>query len=132
MGYDIMLSYPCFSTENLGLKVCCRMLMFLLPHGQIDMFISMSNHVHAISCLMFSVTHTEQEVGNLSLCSYFKMLYIFITNAIYRFGHVYNNLQPRVTRTLLHAFLDPTKALPQHYGAIQGLSALGPSVVSSF
>lgn len=46
-----------------------------------------------------------------------------------RFGHVYHNLQPRVTRTLLHAFLDPKKALPQHYGAIQGLAALGPSVV---
>ncbi|XAR67411.1 hypothetical protein NMG60_11002162 [Bertholletia excelsa] len=46
-----------------------------------------------------------------------------------RFGHIYHNLQPRVTRTLLHAFLDPGKALPQHYGAIQGLSALGTSVV---
>ncbi|KAK3032452.1 hypothetical protein RJ639_037265 [Escallonia herrerae] len=46
-----------------------------------------------------------------------------------RFGHVYHTLQPRVTRTLLHSFLDPTKALPQHYGAIQGLAALGPSVV---
>ncbi|OMP04339.1 TATA box binding protein associated factor (TAF) [Corchorus olitorius] len=46
-----------------------------------------------------------------------------------RFGHVYHNLQPRVTRTLLHAFLDPTKTLPQHYGAIRGLAALGPSVV---
>ncbi|KAL0362882.1 UNVERIFIED_CONTAM: Transcription initiation factor TFIID subunit [Sesamum calycinum] len=46
-----------------------------------------------------------------------------------RFGHVYHNLQPRVTRTLLHAFLDPSKALPQHYGAIQGLGALGPNVV---
>ncbi|PIA38255.1 hypothetical protein AQUCO_02800138v1 [Aquilegia coerulea] len=46
-----------------------------------------------------------------------------------RFGHVYHNLQPRVTRTLLHAFLDPTKALTQHYGAIQGLAALGPSVI---
>ncbi|KAF5198322.1 Transcription initiation factor tfiid subunit [Thalictrum thalictroides] len=46
-----------------------------------------------------------------------------------RFGHVYHNLQPRVTRTMLHAFLDPTKALTQHYGAIQGLAALGPSVI---
>ncbi|KAJ9182595.1 hypothetical protein P3X46_006575 [Hevea brasiliensis] len=46
-----------------------------------------------------------------------------------RFGHVYHNLQPRVTRTLLHAFLDPTKSLPQHYGAVQGLAALGPNVV---
>ncbi|XP_058218813.1 transcription initiation factor TFIID subunit 6-like isoform X2 [Rhododendron vialii] len=46
-----------------------------------------------------------------------------------RFGHVYHNLQSRVMRTLLHAFLDPTKSLPQHYGAIQGLAALGPRVV---
>ncbi|EYU27392.1 hypothetical protein ABFS82_13G163100 [Erythranthe guttata] len=46
-----------------------------------------------------------------------------------RFGHVYHNLQPRVTKTLLHAFLDPSKALPQHYGAIQGLASLGPNVV---
>ncbi|XP_010542550.1 PREDICTED: transcription initiation factor TFIID subunit 6b [Tarenaya hassleriana] len=46
-----------------------------------------------------------------------------------RFGHVYHDLQPRVIRTLLHAFLDPTKSLPQHYGAIQGLAGLGPNVV---
>ncbi|KAL6570821.1 Transcription initiation factor TFIID subunit 6 [Orobanche gracilis] len=46
-----------------------------------------------------------------------------------RFGHVYHNLQTRVTTTLLHAFLDPSKALPQHYGAIQGLAALGPNVI---
>ncbi|CAN4103968.1 unnamed protein product [Withania somnifera] len=46
-----------------------------------------------------------------------------------RFGHVYHSLQPRVTKTLLHAYLDPAKALPQHYGAIQGLAALGPGVL---
>ncbi|XP_030542892.1 transcription initiation factor TFIID subunit 6-like isoform X1 [Rhodamnia argentea] len=46
-----------------------------------------------------------------------------------RYGHVYHNLQPRVIRTLVHAFLDPKKSLPQHYGAIKGLAALGPSVV---
>lgn len=46
-----------------------------------------------------------------------------------RYGHVYHNLQPRITKTLLHAFLDPSKALTQHYGAIRGLAALGPSVV---
>ncbi|KAI9185779.1 hypothetical protein LWI28_010560 [Acer negundo] len=46
-----------------------------------------------------------------------------------RFGHVYHNLHPRVTKTLLHAFLDPTRLLSQHYGAIQGLAALGPSTV---
>ncbi|XAR68150.1 hypothetical protein NMG60_11003185 [Bertholletia excelsa] len=46
-----------------------------------------------------------------------------------RFGHVYSNLQTRLTKTLVHAFLDPKRAMTQHYGAIQGLAALGPNVV---
>ncbi|KAL2938746.1 Transcription initiation factor TFIID subunit 6 [Bienertia sinuspersici] len=46
-----------------------------------------------------------------------------------RFGHAYGNLQPRLTRTLVNAFLDPKRAITQHYGAIQGLAALGPNVV---
>ncbi|XP_004500117.1 transcription initiation factor TFIID subunit 6-like isoform X2 [Cicer arietinum] len=46
-----------------------------------------------------------------------------------RFGHMYHNLQPRVTKTFLHSFLDPTKALPQHYGAIKGIAALGSRLV---
>lgn len=46
-----------------------------------------------------------------------------------RYGHTYHNLQTRVTKTLLNAFLDPKKAMTQHYGGIQGLAALGPNVV---
>lgn len=46
-----------------------------------------------------------------------------------RFGHVYNNLQTRLTKTLLHAFLDPKRSMTQHYGSIQGLAALGPNMV---
>ncbi|XP_031262065.1 transcription initiation factor TFIID subunit 6 [Pistacia vera] len=46
-----------------------------------------------------------------------------------RFGHVYNTLQTRLTKTLLNALLDPKRSLTQHYGAIQGLAALGPNVV---
>ncbi|RLN24157.1 transcription initiation factor TFIID subunit 6 [Panicum miliaceum] len=46
-----------------------------------------------------------------------------------RFGHVYHNLQNRLTKTLVHAFLDPAKSLTQHYGAVQGISALGPSAI---
>ncbi|KAI8855247.1 hypothetical protein BC829DRAFT_378421 [Chytridium lagenaria] len=43
-----------------------------------------------------------------------------------RFGVIYPSLQPRITKTLLRAFLDPSKSLPCHYGAIQGLATLGP------
>ncbi|KXG37495.1 transcription initiation factor TFIID subunit 6-like [Sorghum bicolor] len=46
-----------------------------------------------------------------------------------RFCHVYHNLQNRLTKTLIHAFLDPAKSLTQHYGAVQGISALGPSAI---
>eukprot|EP00959_Pyramimonas_sp_CCMP1952_P115617 2416907-Pyramimonas_sp.AAC.3 len=34
-----------------------------------------------------------------------------------RFGPAYPNIQPRVTRTLVRAFLDPARPLATHYGA---------------
>ncbi|XP_065876727.1 transcription initiation factor TFIID subunit 6 isoform X2 [Euphorbia lathyris] len=46
-----------------------------------------------------------------------------------RFGHVYSSLQTRLTKTLINALLDPKRSLTQHYGAVQGLAALGPNVV---
>lgn len=59
-------------------------------------------------------------------------LFLYIIYFVCRSGHVYNNIQPRVTKTLLHVFLDPSKLLPQHYGAVQGLADLGPGVVNPF
>ncbi|CAI5536133.1 unnamed protein product [Closterium sp. Naga37s-1] len=46
------------------------------------------------------------------------------------FGRAYASLQPRLTRTLLHTLLDPKRSLPQHFGAIRALTALGPTVPS--
>ncbi|CAI5461316.1 unnamed protein product [Closterium sp. Yama58-4] len=46
----------------------------------------------------------------------------------HRFGRAYASLQPRLTRTLLHTLLDPKRSLPQHFGAIRALTALGPTV----
>lgn len=45
------------------------------------------------------------------------------------YGQIYNTLQPRLTKTLINTFLDPKRAITQHYGAIQGLAALGPNLV---
>ncbi|KAJ1992097.1 histone H4-like TAF Taf6, SAGA complex subunit [Dimargaris cristalligena] len=45
------------------------------------------------------------------------------------YGPAYHTLQQRVTRTLLRAFLDPTKPLATHYGALVGLTRLGAPVV---
>ncbi|KAF9427229.1 hypothetical protein BGZ94_005288 [Podila epigama] len=45
-----------------------------------------------------------------------------------KYGTSYHTLQPRVTKTLLRAFLDPEKPLTTHYGAILGLTRLGNEV----
>lgn len=46
-----------------------------------------------------------------------------------RFGGSYANLQPRITRTLVRALMDPKKPLTTHYGSIVGIAALGARVV---
>ena len=46
-----------------------------------------------------------------------------------RYGQTYHTLIPRITRTLYRAFMDPSKALTTHYGAILGLAELGHSVI---
>ncbi|RHZ44765.1 hypothetical protein Glove_709g16 [Diversispora epigaea] len=48
-----------------------------------------------------------------------------------RFGASYNTLQPRITRTLLSAFTDPSKSLSTHYGCIVAMGALGREVIRS-
>ncbi|KAJ3026635.1 UNVERIFIED_CONTAM: hypothetical protein HDU68_005307, partial [Siphonaria sp. JEL0065] len=45
------------------------------------------------------------------------------------YSATYPTLQPRVTKTLLRAFLDPLKPNATHYGAIVGLAGLGNQVV---
>ncbi|KAJ1731671.1 histone H4-like TAF Taf6, SAGA complex subunit [Coemansia biformis] len=46
-----------------------------------------------------------------------------------QFGQSYHTLKTRIARTLLRAFLDPTKPLTTHYGAIVGLTKLGVGMV---
>ncbi|GAB0495363.1 hypothetical protein MMPV_006663 [Pyropia vietnamensis] len=41
----------------------------------------------------------------------------------------YTSLQPRITKTLVNAVLDPSRPLTTHYGATVGLAALGGVVV---
>lgn len=79
-----------------------------------------------ITCLVSKRLGKEPSEDHWGLRNFTAELVAFICR---RYGHVYHNLQSRVTKTLLHAFLDPKKAKTQHYGAIQGLAALGPSVV---
>lgn len=45
-----------------------------------------------------------------------------------QYGQAYHTLQPRVSKTLLRAFLDPARPLTTQYGAIIGLDKMGPEV----
>lgn len=79
-----------------------------------------------ITCLVSKRLGQRLSENHWELRNFTAELVAFICR---RYGNVYHNLQSRVTKTLIHAFLDPKKALTQHYGAVQGLAALGPSVV---
>ncbi|KAI3653385.1 hypothetical protein MP228_001332 [Amoeboaphelidium protococcarum] len=48
-----------------------------------------------------------------------------------KYSNSYQSLQPRVTRTLLRAFIDPIKSATTHYGAIIGLKLLGSEVIKT-
>ncbi|KAJ3134729.1 hypothetical protein HDU90_004759 [Geranomyces variabilis] len=45
------------------------------------------------------------------------------------YGATYQSLQPRVTKTLLRAFIDPVKPLSTAYGGLVGIKALGEEAV---
>eukprot|EP01114_Cavostelium_apophysatum_P004097 TRINITY_DN14252_c0_g1_i1.p1 TRINITY_DN14252_c0_g1~~TRINITY_DN14252_c0_g1_i1.p1 ORF type:complete len:419 (+),score=46.85 TRINITY_DN14252_c0_g1_i1:78-1334(+) len=47
------------------------------------------------------------------------------------YGNSYASLQPRTQKTLLKALLDLSKPLATHYGAIVGITALGPQTVEA-
>lgn len=47
------------------------------------------------------------------------------------FGNVYQTIVPRVTKTMAKTLSDVDKPLTSHYGAVVGLTALGPLTVES-
>ena len=52
-----------------------------------------------------------------------------LATLLHRFGVKYQDLQPRVTQTLLEALHDKRKPLSTHYGALLGLTVLGHQIV---
>lgn len=52
-----------------------------------------------------------------------------LAHIIQKYGNSYSTLKPRITRTLLRAFLDTSKSIGTQYGAIIGFKSLGGEVV---
>ncbi|CAO2814223.1 unnamed protein product [Amaranthus hypochondriacus] len=136
--HQLVPYFTCFIASEVprGLGDFCllfalmRLVQSLLknPHIQIEPYLHQLMP-SVVSCLV------TRRVGNRLADDHWQ-LRDFTANLVAsickRFGHAYGNLQPRITRTLVNAFLDPKRAITQHYGAIQGLAALGPSVVRHF
>ncbi|KAG9449347.1 hypothetical protein H6P81_009312 [Aristolochia fimbriata] len=79
-----------------------------------------------ITCLVTKSMGNRLSDNHWELRDFTANLVAFICKS---FGHTYHDLLADVPETLLHPLLDPTTALTQHYGAIRGLSALGPNLV---
>ncbi|KAK1391886.1 Transcription initiation factor TFIID subunit 6 [Heracleum sosnowskyi] len=79
-----------------------------------------------MTCLIGKTLSHKLSDNHWELRNYAAILVSFICK---RYAHAYHTLKPRVAKTLLHTFLDPTKTLAQQYGAIRALAAVGPSVV---
>ncbi|MCO5609012.1 hypothetical protein L7F22_063232 [Adiantum nelumboides] len=95
------------------------------PHLHIDPYLHQLMP-SVITCLVAKRLGKSLTEDHWKLRDYVANLVSFICR---RFGSSYHNLQPRITKTLLQAFLDPKRAMTTHYGAIKGLAALGPRVV---
>ncbi|KAJ3186207.1 hypothetical protein HDU85_007647 [Gaertneriomyces sp. JEL0708] len=52
-----------------------------------------------------------------------------IAHILHRYSSSYTTLHPRITKTLLRAFIDSSKSLPTLFGALVGLAAIGRQTV---
>lgn len=79
-----------------------------------------------LSCLVGRVIcENPQQQDHWSTRRRAAHLIAYICN---RYGKSYHTLQPRITKTLLRAFLDPGRPLTTQYGAIIGLDEIGTEV----
>ncbi|KAJ1679226.1 histone H4-like TAF Taf6, SAGA complex subunit [Spiromyces aspiralis] len=79
-----------------------------------------------LTCLVGKTLCESPEEDHWSLRNKAAMM---IAQICTEFGDSYHTLRTRITRTLLRAFLDLSKSLTTHYGAITGLSMLGADVI---
>lgn len=69
-----------------------------------------------------------KRLGDPSTGDHFKLRDLaasLVRKVCEKYGDSSHTLRPRLTRTCLKHFLDPSKPLGTHYGAIKGLAAIG-------
>jgi transcription initiation factor TFIID subunit 6 len=79
-----------------------------------------------LTCLLGKKLCTQPEENHWALRDYVAKQ---ILPKACRIGKDYFEFQVRVIKTLANTFLDPTKPLTSHYGAVKGLESMGVQVV---
>jgi len=107
------------------LKAVMRATWALLKNPQLTVEPYLHQLMPAIlTCLVGKqLCEDPMEDDHWSLREYSAQLVSFVCE---RYTKYSKDIQPRVVNTLIHNFLDPTKSLPAHYGAVKGIIALGP------
>jgi transcription initiation factor TFIID subunit 6 len=79
-----------------------------------------------LTCIVGKRLCTEPTENHWKLRDYAASLAAL---ACSKFGSAYITLQPRITKTLISAFINPSRPMTTHYGAVVGLAALGPHTI---
>ncbi|CAO3689655.1 unnamed protein product [Umbelopsis ramanniana] len=117
--------------QNLrNLTVCESMLCMIQallssPHLFVDPYLNQLMPA-IISCMVGKRICENPKDDHWSVRDFAARLMALVCQ---RYGKSYHTMQPRITKTLLHAFLDVKKPITTHYGAIVGLSQLGREVI---
>jgi len=115
--------------RNLPLLGSLLRMVWALLQNEANMFVEPYLHQWMpalLTCLVGKRLCTYASEDHWSLRDFAAKI---IARICARYGTAYSSMQPRILRTLIHAFLDPLKPLTTHYGAVVGMSALGAAVV---
>eukprot|EP01119_Soliformovum_irregulare_P010268 TRINITY_DN2517_c0_g1_i1.p1 TRINITY_DN2517_c0_g1~~TRINITY_DN2517_c0_g1_i1.p1 ORF type:complete len:374 (+),score=61.38 TRINITY_DN2517_c0_g1_i1:23-1144(+) len=116
-----------------SLKILRRMLniIYVLIHSP---YLFVEPYLHqlmppTLTCLLGKSLGKEDEESSDEQWSLRQQAASILQQMCRRYGDAYRSLIPRVTKTLLKAFLDPQKPLTTHFGSIEGICALGSQTI---
>jgi len=117
-----------FNLKNLGILTALMRTVYSLF---MNVNLNVEPHLHQIipsilTCTISKILSSTPREDHWSLRRYSSSLLGMIVK---KYSASYATLQPRLTKTLLKAFLDPTKTRGTIYGAIFGLGSMGEQVV---
>ncbi|KAK9474760.1 uncharacterized protein V1510DRAFT_410602 [Dipodascopsis tothii] len=120
-------------TNNLGNASLLYLILQVLHALVTNPTIFIEPYIHSIMPLILTLLVAKKigspQPGSLEHFEVRDFASSILQYICTQYGDSYHTLKPRVTRTLFKAFMDNKKPLGTHYGAISGLTSIGPEVV---